>query len=167
EAGVEDLPLESGEEEEGEDVHLLVTRASGRLPIAGPQPLRVPRFLDHLERPVGGGEIERTVRRLVEVPEGELVRMRMALGMAVEELAEQGSTGPVDLRDQDQRLVDRHDVLQPRAVESVVLLHPVGGRHRSAVRIAVDADAPWTAPSGSARTVRRLRTLETACRGAA
>ena len=57
------------------------------------------------------------------MPEVELARMRMALGMAVEELAEEGTARSLDLGDEDQRLAHVDAMLGAELAEQGVLVH--------------------------------------------
>src|SRR4051794_14399287 len=52
----------------------------------------------------------------------ELVRNTVALGVAVEESHQEGPARAPDLRDQDERLVDRDEVLGPRPNDRPVLV---------------------------------------------
>ena len=82
--------------------------------------------------------------------------MGVALRVAVEELAEQRAPGAGHLRDEDERLGDRDEVVEPRPAERVVLLDLGREHHRSMVppgydRLVPSAVALVPARSGSQR----------------
>ena len=58
----------------------------------------------------------------LRVSDRELVRVRMALRVAVEELAEERAAGTLDLRDEDERLANRHRVFDPCTSEQLIFL---------------------------------------------
>ena len=74
----------------------------------------------------------------------QLVRVDVALGVAVEQLEQQRAARALDLRDQHERLADRDDVLEPGARERAVVRRvvdlPGGNRRRPSRRSRAPCD---------------------------
>ena len=76
---------------------------------------------------------------LARIADLDLVRVRVTLGVAVEELAEERAAGALDLRDEDERLPDGDEVLEARSRDPLVLLALVQPGPRRLSRHAVRA----------------------------
>src|SRR5581483_12020597 len=115
-ATVEDRLLQPRREEEREHVSALVDRPR-RLPVAAAQALRDELLVEDGECRLRPLEVDRRPVPLLRMADLDLARMGVTLGMAVEELAEQGPARALDLRDEHERLADRDDVVEPRAAK--------------------------------------------------
>jgi hypothetical protein len=97
-----------------------VVALGGPLP-GGLQGNSAPSLLEHQDQPLFLELREPGLRFLVErqgwpqmrppIPDVQLVRMNVALRMAVEQPHEECPPGPLRLADQGERLLDRHDAL--------------------------------------------------------
>jgi hypothetical protein len=71
------------------------------------------------------------------MPDVDLARVRVALRVAVEELAQERAAGTLDLGDEDERLANLDQVLEPQAAQLAVLVElaePLPARLRRALR---------------------------------
>ena len=106
-AHVEDLLLEPRREEERKDG---AARVRAARPLCTADALDDAAKVEGLEPRLRPREVERRPVVLLRVADLQLVRVDMALAVPVEELEQERPAGALDLRDQDERLTDRHDV---------------------------------------------------------
>ena len=122
-AALEDRALELEREDEREDVRVTLLAQLGQvLDEARLDPLREQRLVQRREPRLGRAEVEGRPVPLVRLADADLVRVRMHFGVAVEELAEQRPARALDLRDQHERLMHRHQLVHPRLHQRLVLL---------------------------------------------
>jgi hypothetical protein len=100
---------------------LIVARFLGGLLVSAAEVPGDLLFLQDREPGLWGSEVERGPLRAFRVADQQFVWMRVTLGMAVEELAEQRPAGALHLGDQDERLADRHPVVDTCPAEQFVL----------------------------------------------
>src|SRR5204863_4451071 len=84
----------------------------GTLAVAAPQVLARALLVQDAEPVTRRTGVERRPAVALRVADRELVRVGVALRVPVEELAEERAAGPVDLRDEDERLAHRDEVVE-------------------------------------------------------
>jgi hypothetical protein len=111
---LEDPPLQLEREHEREDIGVPSLAQLGPvLDVARLDPVGEQRLLERLEPGLRRREVERGPVPLLRLADADLVRVGVHLRVAVEELAEQRPAGALDLRDEDERLANEHEVLEP------------------------------------------------------
>ena len=89
---------------------------------AGLDPLGEQRLVQRRRTSLGPRQVERRPVPLLRLADADLVRVRVHLGVAVEQLAEERPARALDLRDQDERLLDGDEVLEAHPGELLVLV---------------------------------------------